>query len=102
MYNLIEDLGVQKPNITYPQMLELSPSLRKQWSKLASTRITKRRSGNSVKLVRAKTKGYVLPVLDAWAKGQKVSRVYVDGGAQMCAMTERLMNKLKLDVDNPS
>ena len=36
-YSLLEDLGVQNPNITYPQLLELSPLLRKQWSKLSST-----------------------------------------------------------------
>lgn len=37
-YDLSLDLGTQKPNITYPQLLELSPSLRKQWAKLSSSR----------------------------------------------------------------
>lgn len=37
-YDLAEDLGNHKPNITYPQLLELSLFLRKQWSKLVSTR----------------------------------------------------------------
>ena len=52
--------------------------------------------------MKTNTKGDILPILDAWVKGQKVSRVYVDGGAQMCVMTERLMIKLRLDVDTPS
>ena len=34
-YDLIEDLGVKKPNITYPQLLELSPSLRKPVVKIS-------------------------------------------------------------------
>ena len=34
-YDLANDLGSQKPNITYPQLLELSPLLRRQWSKIS-------------------------------------------------------------------
>ena len=29
-YDLIEDIGMQRPNITYPQLLKLTPYLRKQ------------------------------------------------------------------------
>ena len=42
-------------------------------------------------LVKADVKGDVVPGLDVWIRGQKVSKVYVDGGAQMCVMTERMM-----------
>ena len=44
----------------------------------------------------------MLPIVDAWVKGQRVTNVYVDGGAQMCVMTENLMHRLRLEVDTPS
>ena len=53
-------------------------------------------------LVKASSKGDVVPILDAWIRGQKISKVYVDGGAQMCVMTERVMHRLKLEVNSPS
>ena len=63
-YDLIEDLGNQRPNITYPQLLELSPSLRKQWSKIASTRKSKRGMGKPVSLVKADGRGPSIGCMD--------------------------------------
>ncbi|KAH7289122.1 hypothetical protein KP509_31G059100, partial [Ceratopteris richardii] len=33
-YDLIEDISTQKPNITWPQLLQLSSKTRREWSKL--------------------------------------------------------------------
>ena len=44
----------------------------------------------------------MVPIVNAWVKGQRVTNVYVDGGAQMCVMTKNLMHKLRLEVDTPS
>ncbi|MCO5563279.1 hypothetical protein L7F22_016917 [Adiantum nelumboides] len=40
----------------------------------------------------------ITPVLDAYVKGQRVSSVYVDGGVQICAMTEQTMQRFGLKV----
>ena len=40
----------------------------------------------------------VLPVLQAFIKGQRVRKVYVDVGAQVCVMSEKMMNILGLEV----
>jgi len=93
---------MQRPNITYPQLLELSPYLRKQWSKLSSTRASKKKLPKSIGLVRSNVKSDVVPIVDAWVKGQRITNVYVDEGAQMCVMTKNLMYKLRLEVDTPS
>ena len=64
-YDLVEDIGMQKPNITYPQLLELSPYLRKKSSKLSSTRASKEKLPKSIGLVRSNIKSDVVPILDA-------------------------------------
>ncbi|MCO5608656.1 hypothetical protein L7F22_062870 [Adiantum nelumboides] len=40
-YNLVDDVSVQGPNITWPQLLHLAPKVRRQWTKMVSTRRVK-------------------------------------------------------------
>ena len=40
----------------------------------------------------------VLLVVDAWIHGRKVEKVYMDGGAQVCAMMKDAMHHLRLDI----
>ncbi|KAH7425235.1 hypothetical protein KP509_11G045600 [Ceratopteris richardii] len=98
-YDLIEDISTQKPNITWPQLLQLSSKTRREWSKLVSTRRAKNKELN---LIRANACDDVVPTVDAYVKGRRVSNVYVDGGAQMCVMIEKTMHRLGLDVTGPS
>ena len=37
-YGLVADVRAQGPNITWPQLLHVSPKLHRQWSKVVSTR----------------------------------------------------------------
>ena len=79
-YNMIEDVCSQGPKLTWPQM-------RWQWSKMVSTCTTKVMGS-----VEAKKDEDVLPVIEAYIKGQRIQKVYVDGGAQVCVMSEKMMN----------
>ena len=88
----------QRSQITWPQLLHLSPKMCQQWAKVVSTRKGKSKSINTVECMEEKD---VLPILDACIEGQRVSNVYVDGGAQMCVMSESMMHKLELEVDGP-
>ncbi|MCO5612756.1 hypothetical protein L7F22_067026 [Adiantum nelumboides] len=71
-YNLVDDVTVQGPKITWPQLLHLAPKVRRQWTKMVSTR-------------RVKTKAMGLA-----------------SGTQICVMTEQTMHRLGLKVNAPA
>ncbi|MCO5603476.1 hypothetical protein L7F22_057626 [Adiantum nelumboides] len=96
-HNLIEQVQRQEHKLTWPQLLHLSPRMRRQWSKMVSTRRSK-----SVNTLKAQVLEDDVPVLDTQIKGQRVSSDYVDEGAQMCVISEKRMHKLGLEVSGPS
>ncbi|MCO5593768.1 hypothetical protein L7F22_047785 [Adiantum nelumboides] len=96
-HNLIEEVQRQEHKLTWPQLLHLSPRMRRQWSKIVSTRRSK-----SVNTLKAQVLENDVLVLDTQIKGQRVSSDYVDGGAQVCVISEKMMHKLRLEVSGPS
>ena len=44
----------------------------------------------------------VLPIVEAHIKGQRITKVLVDGGAQICVMSEKTMHRLGLEVSGSS
>ena len=40
--------------------------------------------------------------MDAHIKGQRISNIYIDGGAQICVMSEQMMHRLGLEVSRPA
>lgn len=47
-YDLIEDVSSQGPKITWPQLLHLAPKVRRQWTKMVSTRKGKIKAMNLI------------------------------------------------------
>ena len=48
--------------------------------------------------IEAKRESNVLPILEAVIKGQRICKVYIDGGAQVCVMSKKTMHHLGLEV----
>ena len=52
--------------------------------------------------VETKKESDVLPILEAYIKGQRICKVYADGGAQVCVMSKKTMHHLGLEVHGKS
>lgn len=94
-YNLIDDVSGQGPRLAWPQLLHLAPKVHQQWSKMVSTRRGKVRPTS---LIKAHDQKDVVPTIEAHIKVQRIYNVYVNGGAQMCVMSEKFMHHLGLEV----
>lgn len=101
-YDLLRDLQTQKPNISWPQLMHLSSKIRHQWPRVVSTRVPRKKEGKSLKSLSTRNPIDIEPIVEAYIKGRRISNVYIDGGAQMCVITERTMHKLGLEVTEPS
>ena len=104
-YSLLNDLKERKVDMTFAQALELVPNLRREWRKVVS--ISKKgRRATTTTIGRVDTQDIpricynhekdLLPVLEVWCQGQVVAPTYVDGGAQVCVITEDTARRLQL------
>ncbi|MCO5574147.1 hypothetical protein L7F22_027927 [Adiantum nelumboides] len=95
-YNLIEDLQAKGPSISWPQFFALCPQVRREMAKAISTCIPKKK-GNVVRVAPVEMED-IVPTIDCFIKGTLVRKGLVDGGAQICIMTEATMHRLNLKI----
>ncbi|MCO5584094.1 hypothetical protein L7F22_038017 [Adiantum nelumboides] len=98
-YDLVDDVSMQGLNISWPQLLYLSPKVCRQWSKMVSTRRVKTKA---MGLVSERSLQDIVPVVDAYVEGQCISNVYVDNEVQICVMSEHVFNCLGLKISAPA
>jgi len=104
-YDLLTDLKEKTAQITFGQLLALSPKLRKEWGKLASTReVGKKKKKNSEGTPMAQKidieVGDDVPVVDVIIDGQTISNAYIDGGASINVMSEKTMKDADLKLSS--
>ena len=93
-YNLLEDMRGKGLDILWPQFLALCPQVRRELTKAVSTRRKTKENVPVVKISQPEMDEDITPVLDCYIKGRLVKKGLVDGGAQICIMTEELMQRL--------
>ncbi|MCO5558222.1 hypothetical protein L7F22_011801 [Adiantum nelumboides] len=98
-YGLVDDVSMQGPKISWSQLLYLPPKVCRRWSKMVSTRRVKTKAMGLVSGRRLKD---IVPVMNDYVKGQRISNVYVDGGAQICVMSEHVFHHLGLKISAPA
>lgn len=100
-YNLREDLTTQKADVTFGQLVEMAPKLKRQWKKLVSPKEREPDRG-SVRVLAIDELPDICPTMDVWHKRKNIGQGYVDGGAQICVITQTCVEKMELAVDGVS
>ena len=96
-YNLKDDVINRKANITIGQLAEMVPKMRRQWKKLVNPMEREPEKG-SVKVLAIDELSDICPVVDVWHKRKSLGQGYVDGGAQICVITQTCVEKMGLIV----
>ena len=106
-YSLLNDLKERKVDMTFAQTLELVPKLCREWRKVVSISKKGRRTTTTIGRVDTQDIRRIcynhekdfLPILEVWCQGQVVAPTYVDGGAQVCVITEDTARRLQLKIN---
>ncbi|MCO5548055.1 hypothetical protein L7F22_001511 [Adiantum nelumboides] len=100
-YDLREDLTTQKADVTFGQLVELVPKLKRQWKKLVNP-MEKEPDKGSVRVLAIDEFLDICPIVDVWHKRKNLGQGYVDGGAQICVITQTCVERMGLAVQGVS
>ena len=100
-FNLKHELISSGPRITWPQLLQLSPTLRKEWGKLASIRQS-RKTVHYVGIVRVEDRKDIRPTIPVSIKGFHIKDALVDSGARVSLISEFVVNKVGIPISRSS
>ena len=81
----------------FGQLIEMVPKLKRQWKKLVSP-MEKEPEKGSVKVLAMDELPDICPIVDVWHKRKNLGQGYVDGGAQICVITQTCVEKMGLVV----
>ena len=96
----MKDVRSQKANITFGQVVALNSKLRRQWSKCVSTRISPKAKPKKTDalMLRVGHPTDINPIIDIIMGKSSKMQAYVDGGAQVCVMTEATCKEIGAEV----
>ena len=96
-YSLKEDLTSRKADVTFGQLVEMVPRLKRQWRKLVNPS-KKEPDRGSVRVLAIDEVSDICPIVDVWHKRKNLGQGYVDDGAQICVITQTCVEKMGLVV----
>ena len=85
-YSLRGDLTSRKADVTFGQLVEMVPKLKRQWKKLVNPMEREPEMG-SIRVLAIHELPDICPIVDVWHKRKSLGQGYVDGGAQICMIT---------------
>ena len=94
-YSLKEDLNGRKVDCTFGQLVNMVPKLKSQWKSLVNP-IEKEPKRGHVRVLALEELPNICRVVNAWHKGVGMGEAYIDGGAQVCVITQSCVEKLGL------
>lgn len=100
-YSLKEDITSRKADVTFGQLVEMVPKLKRQWKKLVNPK-EREPEKNSVKVLSVEEVSDICPIVDVWHKRKNLGQGYVDGGAQICVITQTCVERMGLTVTGVS
>lgn len=96
-YSLKDDLASRKADITFVQLVEMIPRMKRQWKQLVNPKEKEPRRG-SVRVMSVAELPDICPIVEAWHKGRGIGQAYIDGGAQICVITHACVEQLGLTI----
>ena len=96
-----DDLTSRKADVTFGQLVEMVPKPKRQWKKLVNPR-EKDTERMSMQVSKIEEFLDVCPIVDVWHKRKLLGPGYVDGGAQICVMTEHCVERMGFKVTKVS
>ena len=81
----------------FGQLVEMVPKLKRQWKKLVYPLEREPKIG-SVRVLAINELPNICPMVDVWHKRRNLGEGYVDGGAQICVITQACVKKMGLEI----
>ena len=96
-FNLKQELISSGPRITWPQLLQLSPTIRKEWGRLASIRQSTK-TLHYVSILQVKERKDIRPTIPVTIKGYLIKDALVDSGARINLISETVINRIGIPI----
>ncbi|MCO5563836.1 hypothetical protein L7F22_017485 [Adiantum nelumboides] len=100
-YNLRAYLVGRKADVTFGQLMEMCPRLKRQWKRMVNP-MKNEPTKESVRVLSLNELPNICPTIDAWHKRKCIGEAYIDGGAQVCVITQACVTKLGLHMTKNS
>ena len=96
-FNLKQELISSGPRITWLQLLQLSPTIRKEWGRLASIRQSTK-TLHYVSILQVKERKDIRPTIPVTIKGYLIKDSLVDSGARISLISVIAINRVGISI----
>ncbi|MCO5614979.1 hypothetical protein L7F22_069265 [Adiantum nelumboides] len=99
-YILRADLVGRKADVTFGQLMEMCPRLKRQWKRMVNPMKNEPTKG-SIRVLSLNELPDICPTIDAWHKRKCIGEAYIDGGAQFMKLLDKWVATLAIGERAP-